>query len=123
LRIPKSVKVLGAYDLDVLYSHSSARADALVILESGGRTVAAVVEDTGRPNIDDLNRLNGTADDLRRRGLIRPGMVTLKILHHGGIRSGRALLTSLARSLRVELQECRSGATDIGFILRRRGLL
>ena len=123
LRVPRAAEVLEARDLDEVFSQGPARADALVLLRSGGVVIAAVVEDTGRPEPRDLERLDGTVDNLRRMGLIGPGAVILKVLHHRGLGPGSALLVSLARSRRVELQECRSGGTDLASILRRRGLL
>jgi len=125
VRVPDEVEVLEVCDLDELYGHSSmkTRADALIVLRGGDRVIAAIVEDTGRPEPRDFERLNNTLRDLIEKRLVRPSMVVLKVLHHKGFKTGRALLLSLARAFRVELQECRSKATDLCLILWKRRLL
>lgn len=120
--IPLNSEVKKKIDLEKLYKHRYAygtRNDALIVLHYKGKKYAIVIEDTGIPNTHDIERLADMPKELRSKGLIDPDALIMRILHHCGIHS---LMVAMARSYRVELQECTNKLVDIGLILRRRKL-
>lgn len=120
--IPLNSEVIKKIDLEKLYKHRyacEARNDALIVLHYRGKKYAIIIEDTGVPSTDDINRLADMPKELRSKGLIDPNALIMRILHHCGIHS---LLVAMARSYRIELQECTNRPVDIGLILRRRKL-
>jgi len=123
VKVPTGVKVLSTYSLDELYGEEHSKPDALIVLKKEDETIVAIIEDTGRPELHDFDRLSNVIEDLRRKGLIKPNMIILKIIHHTGLKSGRTLLTSLARSSKVELQECRYRIIDLSPILQKRRVI
>lgn len=83
-----------------------------------------MIEDTGRPEPRDLERVNNAVDDLRGRVFVKPNTLMLKMLHHTGLKAGKALLVGIARASKVKPQECRSKTTlEEELILRKRRLL
>ena len=122
VKIPGGASVLEERDLDELYGASTGKPDALIVLDCGGRIVAALIEDTGRPEPRDFERLSKAEDDLKGKGLLERNARVLRVLHHTGLKSARVHLVRLARAYKVELQECRGKAADLEEILRRRGL-
>jgi len=121
--IPSNIEIISEIDLDQLlkdyhiHGNQPRRNDALLIFKYKDRTFATIIEDTGHPSLNDLNRLHEMPEKLKQRKILKPNMIIMKVLHHKGM--GTGLLVHIARSYRIELQECHR-SIDLGLILRRR---
>ncbi len=117
--VPDGLDVVDVKALDELYGpQGPRRPDFALLLRGKDRRYLVIIEHTGRPNRDDLERLDHFVEEFRRRG--STGYVVIKVLHHAGLRSGKALLVRMARRAHVELSKCSDTLNLEG--LMRRGL-
>ena len=124
VKLPPGARIVESVDLDVLYEElgmgHGRKSDVLLILEYRNRKYAVVVEDTGRPERKDFERLRETLERLGRMNIVGGDVVVVKVLHHGGVGKGKSLFVSMARSYKVEVQECRRRFVDLDLVFRRR---
>ena len=117
LKLPNEANVKEVLDLDKLFSSSREHSDILIIFEINNKKIATIIEDTGRPEPKDFERIDKDVSELKRRGIIMHDMIIIKVVHHTGIGKGKNLIYYI-----VELQECKS-IIDIEHILRKRHLI
>lgn len=122
LKLPDHVCELKLLDLDEFFKSNRKHGDIFVSFKINDLRIGVIVEDTGRPEPKDFERLVSDVEELRRRGMLKHDMIIIKIIHHRGIHKGKMLIRHLAKSFKVELQECES-VIDIEYILRKRHLL
>ena len=121
IKLPDKATIHRYINLDKLYQPSVQRSDILLILLYKKLKYVVIIEDTGRVKIKDFERLNKTLEDLKEKKYLPQEAVFIKIIHHKGIKSGRALISRIKMRYRVELQECRYRFIDLEQIFKRYG--
>ncbi len=125
IRLPPDTHIERVENLDEIFKpqrdtgYQERRSDVLIVVTYKGTRYAIIVEDTGVPEQKDFERLASMTKELANRGIIPRRAIVIKLLHHTGIRYGKRLLTSMARSYRVELKECRKTPVDLTALLAR----
>jgi len=121
IKVPASAIISeGPLCLDDIFHSSESHADLFLGVKCSNRTYAIIIEDAGVPEVRDFKKLEKSVTDLASRGYVLHEAIVVKLLHHRGLGSGKGLLRSLARSYRVELQECNK-TIDLGPVLERVG--
>jgi len=120
ITFPSNAELLKRADLDEVLNQASKKSDVALVLKCGEYIINIVIEDTSKPELRDIRKLEESYDRLIEKNFLQPtNAIKILLLHNKGGIDG--LLKSLAMSSKVEVVRC-SKDIDLDNLLRKREL-
>jgi len=118
--LPSSAELLKLSDLDEALAQSSKRSDIALVIKCGKYVINIVIEDTGVPMLEDINKLEESyAKLIEKRFFQSTKAIKMLLLHHRG--NVHVSLTKQALRSNVELLRCDKNI-DLNVLLAKRDL-
>jgi hypothetical protein len=108
IRASSELQVIEKIDLDSFFEEckeSRKHADAALAIKLRDKEITMIIEETSLIHTDDFNKITSTEEELKRRNKINSTrQFIMRIIHCK--RGINWIILSMAKSYKVELQEC-----------------